>query len=358
MVRNLALSLRIKSMWTSKKNAVTFVRFKQLCSELRNMIWKLSLPKARIIDIVYDKDQDKYLSFHSKTREARYVAQKFYNLCFPTQLNPANIYIRFDKDVIYFANWLTGYKYEKNGWFEHVNIGPIGKKGLGRHELRSIKRVAVNSVYFNVPKSSPPGADVEYFSFSVLPILSRFHSLKRLYVVVEDIDPYQEGEITFHKIPRHCHTHPAFCAFCQVSTIVVGFKDLKRNLTSPWRVPAVSVVGVGRNHHLSHMSQYQRCACNGFSLLPGVGCPNHPCEEYHPEPVKVAGLVAEENGMSEVIDDDLPEEEWRLAKDELNDLIADERLYQAFVEEYCDGKYGVNHEKWLGIEYLLSRPLL
>ncbi|KAF7872387.1 hypothetical protein EAF04_003308 [Stromatinia cepivora] len=346
-------------------NAVTFLKFKNLSAELRNMIWKLSLPEARIVDIIYDKDQDKYLSFHSKapsllhtTREARCVAQKFYNLCFPTQSNPANIYIRFDRDVIYFANWLTGYKYVKNGWFEHVNIGPIGKKGLGRHELRSIQRVAVNSVYFDVPESSPPGADMEYFSFSVLPVLSRFLSLKRLYVVVEDIDPYQKGEITFHDIPRNCHLHPGSCVFCEASAIAKGFKDLKWNLTSPWKVPAVSVVGAARNHHLSHMGQYQICACNGFPLLPGLAYRNHPCGEYHPEPAKVAGLVTTESDMSEVVDDDLPKEEWGLPEDELEELIIDEDLYHGFVEKYCDGKYGVNHEQWLSIDYLLSRPLL
>ncbi|APA05694.1 predicted protein [Sclerotinia sclerotiorum 1980 UF-70] len=261
------------------------------------------------------------------TREARYVAEKFYNLCFPTQSNPTNIYIRFDRDVIYFANWLTGYKYETNGWFEHVNIGPIGKKGLGRHELRSIQRVAVSSVYFNVPESSPPGADVEYFSFSVLPVLSRFPSLKRLVVVFEDIGPYQEGEITLHGIPKHFHIDPAFCAFCEVSKIVEGFKDLKRNLNSPWRVFAVIVAAGARDRQLPHVGQYQYCACNGFTLRQDVGCPNRTCEEYHPESVKVAGLVPEGNGMSEVTDDDLPEEEWRLSEDELDELIADEEFY-------------------------------
>lgn len=44
----------------------TFPIFKNLSAELRNMIWKLSLPGSRVVDIIYDKEQDKYLSFHSK----------------------------------------------------------------------------------------------------------------------------------------------------------------------------------------------------------------------------------------------------------------------------------------------------
>src|ERR1700712_537320 len=44
----------------------TFPKFKKLAPELRHMIWKLSLPGPRVVDIIYDKNQDKYFSFHSQ----------------------------------------------------------------------------------------------------------------------------------------------------------------------------------------------------------------------------------------------------------------------------------------------------
>ncbi|KAI9645567.1 hypothetical protein NHQ30_006309 [Ciborinia camelliae] len=339
--------------------AKTFPKFKKLAVELRNMIWKLSLPGPRIIDIIYDKDQDKYLSFRSKppsllhtNREARWVAQKIYNLTFPTQSHPANIYVRFDIDVLYFTNWLTGYISWNKDWFEHINIGPIGKKGLGRTDLRSIQRVAVNSVYFDVPR--PSDDKLEYFLQSVLPVLTRFHSLVKLYVVVEDIDPYQRGEITFLDIPRNCHIHPDFCVFSEASNIIQAFGDLKWDLTLPWRVPRVSIVGAARGNHVSHMGQYQKCGCNGVPLPPGSIFRNHPCEAYIPNPVIVAGVVTEGESTYEV-EDDLDEEDWGLDDNELEDLISDEEMYNQFTEDYCEGKYGVNHEQWVGIDYLLSR---
>ncbi|KAK6606210.1 hypothetical protein H4I96_04672 [Botrytis cinerea] len=323
----------------------TFPNFQNLSLELRTMIWKLNLPGARIIDVIYDKDQDKYFSFHSKppsllhiNKEARSFAQKVYNLSFPTQSHPANIYIRYDIDVIYFSNWLTGYKYEENGWFEHVDIGPLGKMGLGRQDLKSITRVAVNSIYFDVPQRYSANS-MEYFCHSTSNILARFSSLKRLYVVVEDINPYQKGDITFHNIPANIRLHPSnFCAFCGALKIVRGFTDMKWDLTCTWKVPSVSVVGAARNGKLSHMGQYQRCDCNNSRI---------PVDD-----------VDADDFTSKFDKDDLPEEEWGLAENELGELISEEESYHTFVVEYCEGEYGVNHEKWLGIDYMLSRPFL
>ncbi|KAM0142773.1 hypothetical protein ACHAO1_001009 [Botrytis cinerea] len=345
----------------------TFPNFQNLSLELRTMIWKLNLPGARIIDVIYDKDQDKYFSFHSKppsllhiNKEARSFAQKVYNLSFPTQSHPANIYIRYDIGVIYFSNWLTGYKYEESGWFEHVDIGPLGKMGLGRQDLKSITRVAVNSIYFDVPQRFSANS-MEYFCHSTSNILARFSSLKRLYVVVEDINPYQKGDITLHNIPANTRLHPSnFCAFCGALKIVRGFTDMKWDLTCTWKVPSVSVVGAARNGKLSHMGQYQRCDCNN-SRIPGVTYQHPPCEEYHPKPAKLAGQVDDvdaDDFKSKFDKDDFPEEEWGLAENELGELISDEEFYHTFVVEYYEGEYGVNHEKWLGIDYMLSRPFL
>ncbi|TGO46123.1 hypothetical protein BOTNAR_0612g00030 [Botryotinia narcissicola] len=346
----------------------TFPKFQELSFELREMIWKLTLPGARIIDVVYDPDQDKYSSFHSKppsllhtNKEARSFAQKVYNLCFPTPSYPANIYIRYDIDVVYFSDWLTGYKYEENGWFEHVSIGPLGKMGIGRQDLKSITRVAVNSIYFDVPERFSTNS-MEFFCHATSNVLARFSSLKRLYVVVEDINPYQKGEITLHDIPANIRLHPpVFCAFCGAHEIVRGFTDVKWDLTCTWRVPSVSVVGAARDGKLSHMGQYQRCGCNNFPQIPGVTYQHPPCEEYRPKPAKIAvqlGDVDADDDIPKLVEDDLLEEEWGLAENELDELISDEEVYYTFVAEYCEGEYGVNHEKWLGIDYMLSRPFL
>lgn len=267
-------------------------------------------------------------------------------MCFPTESNPANIYIRFDKDTVYFTNWLTGCRYIKDGWFEHVNIGPIGKKGVGKVELKSIQRVAVNSVYFDVPKSLPAGSNMDYFMHSISPVLERFYSLKKLYVVVEDIDPYQRGEITFLKIPSNCHRHPRFCAFCRTSEIVRALENFKWKRTSSWKVPSVSVVGAARNNHVCHLGEYYLCECNGIRPPPGRTNHNHPCAAFR------------NLDISDVVEDDLPEEEWGLCEGELEELIADEDFYNCFIEEYCDGKYGANHDQWIGIDYLMSRNSL
>jgi hypothetical protein len=43
----------------------TFPHFGDLAIEVRTMIWNYALPGSRVVDIIYDKDQDRYLSFNS-----------------------------------------------------------------------------------------------------------------------------------------------------------------------------------------------------------------------------------------------------------------------------------------------------
>jgi hypothetical protein len=42
-----------------------FVRFLRLRTSVRDIIWKDSIPSGRVVDIVFDKDQDCYFSFHA-----------------------------------------------------------------------------------------------------------------------------------------------------------------------------------------------------------------------------------------------------------------------------------------------------
>jgi hypothetical protein len=44
----------------------TFTLFPGLPTELRFEIWRYAIPAGRIVDIVYDKEQDRYFSFHTK----------------------------------------------------------------------------------------------------------------------------------------------------------------------------------------------------------------------------------------------------------------------------------------------------
>lgn len=43
----------------------TFPRFRDLSIEIRTMIWKYALPESRVVDLIYDKNQDRYFSFNS-----------------------------------------------------------------------------------------------------------------------------------------------------------------------------------------------------------------------------------------------------------------------------------------------------
>ncbi|QSZ33613.1 hypothetical protein DSL72_005181 [Monilinia vaccinii-corymbosi] len=311
----------------------TLSRFKELAPELRNAIWKLNIPGDRIVDIIYDKGQDKYLSFRAKipsllhvNREARSFAQQFYQLAFPTRTNPAHIWIRFDRDTIYFTDWLAGHN--KKHWFEHVNIGPLGKKkGYGLPDIQSIQRVAVNSAYFDAAtRAADP---VTYFMEAILPIRKRMHSLKKLYIVVEDINPYQTGEIELCKVPKDLHRHPADCCiFCESWKISRAFKKSKSKKTTRSKIPTVAVVAAKSGKRVSHMGRYQKCACNGLGLRPegtqystsADYLRNCSCEEY----------VSNESE----IEDDLPEEKWGLSKFELADLIFDEKMHNSIIKKF------------------------
>jgi hypothetical protein len=60
-----------------------FVRFPKLPASVRDRIWKDSIPNGRVVDIIFDKDQDCYFSFHAvipsilhTSKESRAVSLK------------------------------------------------------------------------------------------------------------------------------------------------------------------------------------------------------------------------------------------------------------------------------------------
>jgi len=59
---------------------------------------------------------------------------------------------------------------KRQNWFEHVPIGPVGKKGMGKSELSQIQNVAVNAKYFE-------GIPEMHYMQSVRPVLQRFTGL-------------------------------------------------------------------------------------------------------------------------------------------------------------------------------------
>ncbi|PQE31388.1 hypothetical protein CJF32_00001970 [Rutstroemia sp. NJR-2017a WRK4] len=345
----------------------TFPRFCDLPGEVRTMIWNYALPGSRVVDIIYDKDQDRYLSFNSPPpallhacSESRQIASGVYNLCFATESHAANIYLRYDRDILYFVDWLSGYKHRSKGWFEHVTIGPLGKKGLGREELHSIRRVAINSCFIDRARTQCGGDGLWYLHRSVLPVLTRFKALEETFIVLEDIDPYDRQEISFFSIPDHSLVNVALHMkdFPRGEEIE---EELGKGLSgnpNEHDAPKVIVVGSARGRKISHTSSFPFCPCESEGMtFNNFG----PCYDYDPDVlrrVRVAASIPDQ--MEEDSDDQAPEtsEKIVIESSEVDDLIRDEDGYRRFVANACEGKYGVKHEEWLGIDYFRWRSSL
>ncbi|PQE29051.1 hypothetical protein CJF30_00004084 [Rutstroemia sp. NJR-2017a BBW] len=315
------------------------------------MIWNYALPGPRVVDLTYDKNQDRYFSFNCPPpvllhacSESRHIASKAYNLCFATESHAANIYFRYDKDILYFVDWLSCYKYRSKGWFEHVTIGPLGKKGLGREEQYSITQVAINSCFIESAQNHSPGNEVEYLYRSVFPVLKRFKALEKMFIVVEDIDPNQGS---------HAHLALYMKNFPRSEHIEL---ELTRTLLSgapaEYDPPKVIVVGAARGGKISHTSSFPFCPCVSDSNITfnNFG----PCYDYDPEVLRLVRLAASlPDQIEEDSDDQALEtsENIVIESSEVEDLIRDEDGYLSFIANACEGKYGVKHEEWLGTDY-------
>lgn len=276
--------------------------------------------------------------------ESRYLASKLYKLCFATESYGPTIYFRFDLDVLYFVDWLSCSKFESNGWFEHVSIGPLGKKGVGQKELHSITQVAVNQCFFDNAKNSFPGCKLRYFLFACLPLLQRFTALKKLFFVLDEVDPYDRGEINFFSIPYGSHLHRSLIGNgCHHPSIVTYSPVLEPSSISV--AAEIVTVGAARGNLISHAGTYQVCPCAGVQVdFASAKFDARSCFDFSPDSTEVE-CDAEADSLEE-------SEETILDPTEIDDLLRDEENYLHFVENNCAKKYGVKHEEWFGHEYL------
>jgi hypothetical protein len=184
-----------------------FILFPKLPASVRERIWKYSLPSGRVVDLVFDKDQDRYFSFHAivpavihTSKESRAVGLRFYTLCFGTESHAASIPLDFTVDCLLFDDWLaprsTQYFRSKppipcaiQPEMERI-IGPMGSV-----ECNGIHRIAIPIdlyMWFKYDKF------VEGLQF----LFDTFPSTDYLVFVIEDREPpYSPGPIHFWGFP-------------------------------------------------------------------------------------------------------------------------------------------------------------
>ena len=95
--------------------AVThFTLFLKLPNLVQQRVWKFSFPNARVADIVYDKEQDKYHCFGAEVpailhacKDSRKVGLGVYSICFGTATHAAAIPFDFEDNYLFPDDWLA-----------------------------------------------------------------------------------------------------------------------------------------------------------------------------------------------------------------------------------------------------------
>jgi hypothetical protein len=185
-----------------------FVLFQKLPAVVRQRIWKHGIPSGRVVDVVFDEEQDRYFSFHAiiptvlhVSKESRTVGLKFYSFCFSTDSHTASIPFDFTTDCLMFDDWLTPAlglappapieRVETRTCVSELDrvIGPMGSV-----EQASIHRIAISinfRLFFNHDQF------VEGLKF----LFNKFPSTDYLVFVLEHRDPYAAGQIYFWDFP-------------------------------------------------------------------------------------------------------------------------------------------------------------
>ncbi|KAN0123001.1 hypothetical protein V8E51_001327 [Hyaloscypha variabilis] len=204
---------------------VEFKRFNSLPEELRRTIWKYSIPRGRIVDVVFDRNRDRYCSFYAvvpaalhASKESRTVALRVYTLCFGTQSNPAAIPVDQIFDCILFEDWLvplpgtsahelmsSGQEYWDCQRELQRLIGPVGQIELG------IRRVAISIDFYSL---------FEYDGFvqSLRYLFGKLPKIDTLVFVLEERDPYTQGVVYFSELD-----FKAFCCpdcYCDIKSYI------------------------------------------------------------------------------------------------------------------------------------------
>jgi hypothetical protein len=175
-----------------------FILFPKLPASVRNRIWKYSLPSGRLVDIVFDKEQDRYFSFHAiipavlhTSKESRAVGLRFYSLCFGTKSHAASIPFDFGVDCLMFDDWLAPRTSTKNGppptcASELARIiGPMGAV-----KQQHIHRLAIPIDFFTCFPH-------EQFVEGLRHLFNKFPAADYLVFVFESRNPYDTNFISF-----------------------------------------------------------------------------------------------------------------------------------------------------------------
>ena len=187
-----------------------FFRFPKLPTSVRDRIWKHSIPSGRVVDVVFDENQDKYFSFHAivpailhTSKEARSVGLRFYTFCFGTESHHASIPFDFKADCLLFDDWLAPRTKAKNdpqptcaSELARV-IGPMG--GL---ELQSVHRIALSVEFFS-------SFSRKQFVEGLQLLFARFPATDFLVFVMEPRDPYNSEPVSFWDVEEYfcCDEH-------------------------------------------------------------------------------------------------------------------------------------------------------
>ncbi|KAF4624176.1 hypothetical protein G7Y89_g13995 [Cudoniella acicularis] len=182
---------------------------------------------APVVDLVYDKDQNRYFSFHAKIPtilhlclESRVVGLKTYQPFFRsthqiygTTVRPPLIPFDPKRDCILFDDWLVDTLARPTEEFMSQLPDMIGDMSF--FDRRTIERIALSSGFYQV----------RTFRALLQTLLQTFPSLNYLVFTFEDRNPYIQGPVSFRKLGLRdwcCER----CLVGYTSGIVLGAKDV------------------------------------------------------------------------------------------------------------------------------------
>jgi hypothetical protein len=218
------------------------------------------IPGDRVVNIIYDKHQDRYFSFNSTIPsllhvcfESRKVGLETYHLCFGTNSHSASIPFDLTRDILLFDDWLANSSPEilRNGqiWFEPVQIGPMGTV-----EFDGIRRIAINyENFYYTPHRHRSGI----LQTTVELLARQFLALENLYIAIECINPYSKGRIKIIETQERqscleageTQDRTKGCDICtgkwRIEGAIKDLEDIRGTLS--WKVPNLRLVGACRD---------------------------------------------------------------------------------------------------------------
>ena len=229
---------------------------------------------------------------------------------------------------------------------EPVSLGPMSKL-----ELDGIQHVAINTDCFRFREPRNQSSVLK----SVCEPLLRFASLRSLTFVVEEVNPYCRGEITFSDIVEHKEDHPPdwHCSDCeQKQHFPEVFKEC-RNRKDAFieRLTEVRVVTTSRKDPDFEIFTFD------FDVEPGsLNLPIGSLLGKSPDGWQII-LPVEEGLCGEGFSEEEDMEEEEDLTEEIQDLIADEKRYLQFCKETAPRKTPYDLRMWPRLEFLSWTPV-